>query len=74
LGGFGYGVFMRKMRIAVNEGNSRHIAARITHPDWAALGTACSCEKCVSRQMKEIAGILRRESRTLMGRKTIFGG
>jgi hypothetical protein len=33
LGGFGYGVFMRKMRIAANEGNSRHIAARITHPD-----------------------------------------
>jgi hypothetical protein len=82
--------------MAVNEGNSRHIAARIPHPDGAALGTAFGFVrknvnntkqlnpgssikqdvnrlgnfrvKRVSRQMKEIAGISRRESRTLMGR------
>ena len=28
------------MRMAANEGNSRHMAARNPHPDWAALGTA----------------------------------
>ena len=84
------------MRIAANEGNSRHIAARITHPDGAALGTALGFMRknvnntrrlnpgssfkqavsrlgiirviCVSRSRKEITGILRRETRTLIGR------